>query len=278
MKVNLLKRIVAAILLTVGMTGVSAQDIMPVDIDTKKPEQPRLHYYDKHGNKLPEPVMFIAEEDTIKKPSAGSPWHVFNGMSVGVNIWDAAMLIAGQSYASFDASLSFSILNWVFPTVEMGVGYANNHSNQSDLIYKTKPSPYFKIGFDYNFLYKSSPDYAAGLGIRFGMSPVKYEITDISLDSDYWRQHAQFAILNQSSAPFYGEALAWVKVKIWKQLSMGWSVRYHFKMKMPDGSNSVPWFVPGYGTSSTALRATFSIYYTFGQKPRKIPEENPRKK
>lgn len=268
------KILTTVMLLSAGMVNMLAQDITPVDIDTKKPEQPRLHYYDKHGNQLNEPVLFIAEEDTVKKPGIRPPWPAFNGLSVGVNIWDAAMLIAGQSYASFGASLSASVFNWIFPTIECGVGYANNHSNPSDVIYKTKPSPFFKIGFDYNFLYKSTPDYQAGIGLRFGMSPVSYEITDISLSSDYWKEEANFSILKQKSTPFYGEALAWIKVKIWKRLSMGWSVRYHFKLKMPDGSNSVPWFVPGYGTSSP-LTATFSLYYTFGGKTKKAEESEP---
>ena len=268
---KLLKVIISGLLLIFGATGVSAQDITPVDIDTQKPEQPRLHYYDKHGNQLKEPVMFIAELDTITKPKPGSPWPVFNGMSVGLNIWDAAMLIAGQSYASFDASLSFSIRNWIFPTVECGVGFANNHSDQSMLIYKTKLSPFLKIGADYNFLYKSTPDYQLCLGVRFGVSPVSYEITDITLNSGYWKEDAQFSILKQHTTSFYGQALASVKVKIWKQLSLGWSVRYHFNLHTPDGSGSKPWFIPGYGTSSP-VNATFSVFYTFGQKEKKKEE------
>ena len=268
---DLLNILTLLLLLSTGVARTSAQNITPVDIDTQKPEQPRLHYYDKHGNQLKEPVMFIAEIDTITKPKPGSPWPVYNGMTVGLNIWDAAMLIAGQSYASFDASLAFSIRNWIFPTVECGIGFANNHSDQSMLIYKTKPSPFLKIGADYNFLYKSTPDYQLCLGVRFGFSPVSYEITDISINSDYWKEEAQFSILKQHTTSIYGQALASVKVKIWEKLSLGWSIRYHFDIHTPDGSGSKPWFIPGYGTSSP-VSATFSVFYTFGQKDKKIEE------
>lgn len=241
----------------------AAQEITPVDIDREKPAQPRLHYYDKHGNKLEEPVYFLAELDTVTTVKPSSPWPLFNGVTVGVNFFDAAMLIAGQSYASFDASLSVSLHNWFFPTLEAGLGYSNNHQEGSNLVYKTRLSPYVKLGIDYNFLYKSSPDYAAGLGVRLGWSHPKYDITGASVESGYWNEKVDFNIPNQSVEAWYGEALASVKVKIWERLSMGWSVRYRFKVHIPNAPSSTPWFIPGYGGSSP-LRATFSLMYTFG--------------
>ena len=46
------------------VVSISAQqrEITPVDIDDKKPKQPILHYYDKHGNPLKEPAEY-AEND-----------------------------------------------------------------------------------------------------------------------------------------------------------------------------------------------------------------------
>lgn len=255
---------VAFFLLAGGIKGL-AQDITPVDIDTKKPEQPRLHYYDKHGDRLEEPVYFITETDTVKKAGPSSPWPLFNGVTVGVNFFDAIMLIAKQSYASFDCSAAVSLHNWFFPTVEAGLGFCDNHREDSSLRYKTRLSPYFKLGLDYNFLYKSSPDYFAGLGVRCGFARPTYEITGGSTSSGYWDQSSSFNIPSQSVSAWYGEALAAVRVKIWKGLSMGWSVRYRFKLKIPDASNSDPWFIPGYGGSSP-VTATFSIFYTFGAK------------
>lgn len=251
-----------------------AQEITPVDVDAQKPEQPRLHYYDKHGNKLAEPVYFLAENDTVKKSGPSSPWPLFNGVTVGVNFFDAAMLLAGQSYASFDANVAVSIRNWVFPTLECGIGYADNRQEGSTLVYTTKPSPYVKLGADYNFLYKSNPDYMAGVGLRFGWSRPEYKITGATLEGDYWDESAGFNILNQKTTAWFGEALAAVKVKIWKGISMGWSVRYRFKVKIPDSTNSTPWFIPGYGGSS-ALTATFSLMYTFGRGKARTAETPP---
>ena len=254
-----------------GAINLYAQDITPVDIDTKKPEQPRLHYYDKHGEKLEQPVYFLADTDTVKKVSPRSPWPRFNGVTVGLNFFDAVMLIAGQSYASFDVNTSVSILNWFFPTVELGLGYSDKHEERSSTVYHTKPSPYLKIGIDYNFLYKSSPDYMAGLGIRLGWSHPSYEIRNVFIETPYWGQASEFTIARQSVNAWFGEALAAVKVKIVDNFSLGWSIRYRFKMKIPDASNSTPWYLPGYGGSSP-LTATFSLMYTFNRKKKVEPE------
>lgn len=273
----MMKRIFVSLLLLCAFPSAAlfSQDITPVDVDTKKPEQPRLHYYDKHGNKLEEPVYFLTELDTVKTVSPRSPWPLFNGVTIGANFFDAVMLLAGQSYASFDLSAAFSLHNWFFPTIEAGVGFSDTKREDSKLVYKTKPSPYVKIGIDYNFLYKSSPDYMAGLGIRCGWSRPNYDITGGYVDSGYWGQEAGINISNQAVNAWYGEALACVKVKLWKGISMGWSIRYRFKMKIPDAANSTPWFIPGYGGGSP-LTATFSLMYTFGSKKEKTePQMNP---
>lgn len=251
-------------LLLTGSALLHAQDITPVDVDPQKPEQPRLHYFDRHGEKLAEPVYFLTDLDTVQKVSPRSPWPLFNGVTVGVNFFDAAMLIAGQSFASFDVNAAVSLHNWFFPTVECGLGFSKNHEEGSEMVYRTHPSPYVKLGIDYNFLYKSSPDYMAGLGIRFGWSRPDYEITGASVSSGYWGQTSQFDIMRQSISAWFGEALAAVKVKIWQNLSMGWSIRYRFKLNIPDASHSSPWFIPGYGGGSP-LTATFSLMYTFGR-------------
>ena len=92
----------------------------------------------------------------------------------------------------------------------------------------------------------------------------------MSISSDYWGQTNKFNLPDQKAYSFYGQLLAGIKVKLWKQLSMGWSFRFGFKMKSTQGSNSTPWFVPGYGTGS--LNGTFSLIYTIPIHTQKIIE------
>lgn len=244
--------------------------VTPVDRDPNKPAQPTLHYYDKHGNPLEEPVLFMAELDTVKNVKPKAVYPLLYSASVGFNFFDGIMSLFGQKHSSYDIQASVSLHNWFEPVLELGLGFADNKPENGNFRYKNKPSFYGKIGMNYNFMYKSNPDYQVYLGLRLGYSNFKYDITDITINSDYWGQSNNFSIMNQQAHSFYGQALAGIKVKIWKWFSLGWNIRYGFKIKQSNGSNSKPWFVPGYGTG--ALSASFSLIYTLPLNTQRLPD------
>lgn len=251
-----------AVAVSTACLPVCAQKkITPVDDDPTKPRQPVLHYYDKHGNPLDEPVLFLADLDTVKKAGPKPVYPLLQSVSVGVNFFDGVMLLAGQKHASFDVWAELSLHNWFQPVVEFGLGFADNRPEEGNFRYKGKPSFYGKLGINYNFLYKSNPDYQVHIGLRGGYSSFRYDITDITINSPYWDQSNRFSILDQKAHALYGEVLGGIKVKIWKGISMGWDFRYKFKFSNSKGSNSDPWFIPGYGTKSP-ISASFSLIYT----------------
>lgn len=252
--------------------ALPAIKVTPVDYDREKPVQPGLHYYDKHGEPLKTPVRFLAELDTVAKVMSKPVFPGFNGVSIGVNFFDGIMMIAGQQRASFDVWADCSILNWIFPIVEAGIGISNASPDDGRFHFRVKPSPYVKAGFNYNFLYKSKPDYQVYLGLRACWSSFNYDITQIQPGSDYYFEDGPRDLYGLHSTAWYGEALAGLKVKIWKFISMGWSVRLNFGFKQKYSDPDYPaWFTPGKGTSS-ALSASFSLIFNVGQK-RSEPEE-----
>lgn len=239
--------------------------ITPVDSDDEAPQKPILHYYDKHGEKLDKPVLYLAELDTVTNNGPRSPYPLWNGFTVGVNFGDAIFSIIGQSHYSYDVSAMISLHNWFFPVVEAGVGWG--HHTESGDIYKVKakPSFYGKVGINYNFLYKSKPDYMAYLGLRFGFTSHKWDITDIKSSSELGKETGATELLNQSCTSIYGEILAGLKVKIAGPFSLGWNVRY--RVGLHSSKKQDPWFVPGYGTGP--LGVNICAYLTFGERPRR---------
>ncbi len=266
----MMRRCILVIMSLLPLLLMAQRKVTPVETDDNKVEKPRLHYYDKHGNRLDEPVEFITEPDTVAKPSSAPKYPLLNSMSFGVNFFDAVMLAAGQKHASFDVWADLSLHNWFFPVVEVGVGFAKSTPQLGNFTYTGKPSFYAKVGMNYNFLYKSSPDYQAFLGVRAGFSSFSYDITDITINSGYWNQTNRFSISGQKASAFYGEILAGVKVKIVKGFSLGWTGRFHFRFHTSPGSASQPWFIPGYGADSP-VSFTFSAIYTipFSHKEKK---------
>lgn len=251
--------------------SLSGQTITPVDKDDKKPAGPTLHYYDKHGEPLNTPVLFLTELDTVVNTSPKAVYPAFNGVTIGADIFDCVMQLTGQKHTSVSLSADVSVFNWLFPTVEAGIGFGKNQPDGMNYTYRALPSAFVKVGFNYNFLYKSNPDYQAFVGFRAGWSRFSYEIDNVSTGSSYWGEKVNIDFPRQTATSFYGEALAGLKVKIVGNFSLGWTIRYHFKMKTMNPKESNPWFIPGYGTGSP-ISATFSLFYTFGKKKQKKDE------
>lgn len=270
-KRQLLRSVLSVIVLLVSVISIQAQKkITPVDNDPEKPPQPILHFYDKHGEPLDEPVLFVSDLDTVRNVKPKPVYPLLYSANVGFNFFDGVMSLFGQKHSSYDIQASLSLFNWIEPIVEFGIGFASNRPETGNFWYKNKPSFYGKIGFNYNFMYKSNPAYQVYLGMRFGYSAFNYELTDVTISSDYWDQTNTFSITDQKASAFYGQAVAGLKVQIWKWISLGWNLRYGFKMKQKNPVNSTPWFIPGYGTG--AMSATFSIIFNIPIHTQKLIE------
>lgn len=259
--------------------------VTPVDIDDNKRE-PVLHYYDKHGDPLDEPVLFLATLDTVPKPKAKPNFPLFNGVTVGINFGDALMAAFGQKYGSYDIQADVSLFNWIFPVFEAGLGFVNTTPENKNYTYRVRPSFYAKLGFNYNFLYKSDPAYQLFLGFRAAFSRFSWAVDNVTIESPYWQESTTFNMRGMKSTAFWGEALAGIKVKIVSGFSLGWSFRWHFPFhigkgkpgSLPDGIDtaalSTPWFIPGYGGSSSFC-FTLTASWTFAQKQSKAAPEVP---
>jgi hypothetical protein len=233
----------------------------PVDVDDQKPRTV-LHYYDKHGDPLKEPVRFLATLDTVTKVKEKSIYPLFNGVDVGINFGDLIFMAFGQQYKSFDVWADVSLYNRFFPVVEAGVGMANSTPDNNNYTYHVSPSFYAKVGLNYNFLYKSSPDYQLFLGVRAAYSRFSYELRDVTINSSYWGESQNLNITGLNSHALWGEAVLGIKVKIVSRFSLGWTVRYHYKFWEKNSSESASWYIPGYG-SDTPITFTVSAIWRF---------------
>ena len=263
-------RIMMTALLMVGVCQYAFSQsnkgtITPVESDDEAPQKPVLHYYDKHGEKLDTPVLYLAELDTVSGVRPSSPYPLFNGVTFGVGFGDAIMKLIGQKHMSYDISAMVSLHNWFFPVVEAGIGWGRYSDNNDLYKINAKPSMYAKVGINYNFLYKSDPAYMAYLGLRFGVSSHTWDKTNIRSTNEAGEVVNSPDQLNQKCVSTYGEVLAGLKVKIAGPFSLGWNVRYRLGLHNSGGAD--PWFVPGYGTGP--LGVNISAYFTFGEKKKR---------
>ena len=256
------------------------RNVTPVETDDKKPEQPTLHYYDKHGKALDEPVLFLATLDTVssQKVSPKPIYPKFFEANGGVNFFDAFLAMGGSHYGGADVWANISLWNWIFPTVELGLGGASKTPDGLNYTYKGYPGFYAKLGADYNFLYKSNPRYQLLAGLRLGVSAFRYALKNVTVSNDYWQETAKIDLPSAGSAAVFGEVLFGLKVNVWENISMGWTARYHFLFSnkanhtkpsegAPFGADIKPWYIPGFGTRGSHFGFTFSVIYTLPLAP-----------
>ena len=113
-------------------------------------------------------------------------------------------------------------------------------------------------------------------GLRYAFSSFKYDVSILpandpiwgdaignpSLEDDYWGGSVPFSHLGMKGSVQWLEIVLGVKVRIYKNFNMGWSVRMKYKTKASIGEYGAPWYVPGYGKyKSNNMGITYSLIY-----------------
>ena len=261
------KLLVVAMLVMALSAGAQEPDkrhVTPVKPETNRVQPPPKGTDEKviQQNLSGDSAAAIAEarKDSLRRVYKHYPR--LTDISFGVNLIEPFFMAFGQSYASADVNATLNMWNRVQPTVELGLGWAKNTPDDMNFTYRGKPSPYFKLGANYNFLFKNTPDYQALIGIRLGYSTFCYDITDVHYHGGYWQEDINYQIKGDHSHALWGEAGVGLKVKLFDRLSMGWMIRYHGIFNYGKSNHSKPWFIPGYGPRGSSLGLSLGISYT----------------
>ncbi|MFR1237083.1 MAG: DUF6048 family protein [Barnesiella sp.] len=204
-------------------------------------------------------VDSVAPEKEEEKPPKIYP--LFNGIMIGINVFDPIANLCGQKYGNYEIGIEVDLLNRFFPVWEIGIGHAKSTPEDMNFTYLTKGALYNRIGLNYNFKYKSDSPSFFYIGLRYGFSMFSYDINDITMNSPYWEESQVINIPDQKSHAHWLEGLVGLRVQIYKNFFMGWSVRYKYMLSYKKNINSDPWFIPGYGTKGSSLGFTYNLMY-----------------
>lgn len=191
-------------------------------------------------------------------------YPLLHSVTVGVDLWDPLMRAFGQKYGLGGVWGQINLHNRYLPTFEVGLGACNDAPSGGNFRFHTPIAPYFKIGCDYNFLYNSDPDYLLMAGLRYGFSPFKYNVDDITLNDPYWGETTSFAIPSQSTSAGWIEVLLGLRAKLAGGWSAGWQIKFH-KILHEGGRRTYgdPMYIPGYGKRGPTFTGQISVSYTF---------------
>lgn len=195
---------------------------------------------------------------------------LLNGITIGVDIWDPVNRLFGQSYGLVSFSGDVNLHNRYFPAFEIGLGQADYAPDDKDFHYVSPMSVYFKIGANYNFLYNSNPDYKFFAIVRYGFAPFKWGLSSATPAEGYWGETPPFSIANQAATAGWLEFGIGLRLRLWNNISAGWTIKYHALVHQSKSAYGEPWYIPGYGTRSSAIAGSFSISYTIPINKKKI--------
>ncbi|MCC8039257.1 MAG: DUF6048 family protein [Bacteroidales bacterium] len=256
----------------------AAGEWQPAKRDTTRSAIPdtahMAHYHDEQGRVVWVDTVTGREwmDSTLLPAAPKMEYPLLSGISVGVDLWDPLMRCFGQKYGLIGFSAGVNLHNRYRPIVEVGLGEANYTPDDGNFTYKGKMAPFFKIGMDYNFIYNNNAAYEAYAGLRYGLSPMKYEITNVTMESPYWREETGFNIPSQSITAQWVEALFGIKVKIIDGFYLGWTIKYHGTTSLGKPRYGEPWYIPGYGTKQSHWAGAFNLFYTLPLNKKKAPD------
>ena len=200
-----------------------------------------------------------------KKEKKESFWslYAFKGFGLSTDLFGCAYSLIGEGIST-EIAAEANFGNRLYPAVEFGWAWCNTTDESSGIKYNTN-APYYKVGFNYNFLTtKENPNpkhYVYGL-VRVGWTNFKYGVSTPPITDPVWGGSVALDLKDVYGSCLWGEVGAGIKVKIVKGFHMGWSVRYKIRFTEKRGENSRMWYVPGYGINqSTCFGGTYSLIY-----------------
>lgn len=183
---------------------------------------------------------------------------LFRGFAVSFDLVGAGMLSL-SSYGQYEAALRVNLHDEWFPIVEAGVGKAS-HDDEVTRNYYSTSAPYFKVGIDRNMLKDKHGDNRLYLGLRYGFTSYKVDISHPNYPDPVWLWDTGFGVKDVACKYHWAEVVVGIDAKIFGPLHLGWSVRYKQRLAhSEDGDFGKVWYVPGFGTYETNLGATFNV-------------------
>lgn len=129
---------------------------------------------------------------------------------------------------------------------------------------------------DYNTLYKKQHGHMLLVGLRYGVSSIKYDVDALgvddpiyggivgnpNLDDEIWGGSLPYSHKGMKGSMQWAEFCVGIRAHVWKALYMGWSLRFKFKLSASADKYGDLWYVPGFGKyGSNTMGVTYTITY-----------------
>ncbi len=138
-------------------------------------------------------------------------------------------------------------------------GYVNYKYSQYNYDFHTN-GMFLRAGVNFNLLKPemSAGKYWAGIGFRYGLSLFSSEVPSFSIEN-YWGTYNSSIPARTSNGHFI-EVSPGVRTELFKNLSIGWSIRLRLLISGGGNKDLRPVYLPGFGNSGKITNAGINYY------------------
>ena len=208
------------------------------------------------------PVDSIGSKNKLWSPS---------GVRIGVDVLTPILGALNPARNNFEMMADVDFNNF-FLVGEVGFGGADE---QGETASYTSNGTYYRIGPDVNFLARDKGLNVFFFGIRFAQSFYQETMTGVYEDSKWGTVNED---LDQgTSTSSWAEMNTGLKVRVWRQVFMGYSFRFKFaRFETIDDQQFASYFIPGYGqaTRNNVWSFNYYVFYRFSWKKKPIRWKN----
>lgn len=210
------------------------------------------------------PTKYVAVE--VEKPKL----LLFQGFTLSADVF-GPLMYAFSDYGNIEAALRLNLKNTYFPIVEAGYGVCDKTDLNTYIMYKTS-APYLRIGCDFNLLKDKFQDNRLFVGFRYGVSNFSYDISGPDMRDPIYGGAEPFGFDGINTTSQWIEVVAGVQVKVWRNLHMGWSIRFKSEMNTKESLYAKPYYIPGYGTTTggTVWGGTYNLIFDLNWGKKKV--------
>ncbi|WP_243349502.1 DUF6048 family protein [Parabacteroides sp. FAFU027] len=199
------------------------------------------------------------ENTPVPTSADTSSWY--NGLVVGTDLLNPIAGAMGKDYSSYEVSVEYGLKRKYFPIAEVGMSKSDNTSDFGP-VYHSPLAPYGRVGINYAF--SQSAKSFAYIGTRVGFSNFSYDVSNMTITSNYWKESLTTSLNREKSNAIWTEFIGGLRVSITNHILMGWNVRAKFINHVKQTLYGSPAYIPGYGSNkSKTYGIQFSIYYKF---------------
>lgn len=185
-----------------------------------------------------------------------------SAVKIGIDPGTLGYMIFSKNRSFFEVEADIDIDRYFLVA---NYGLSNYKLAEDTYVYENDGS-YLRLGADINFMNKDPHLNVAFFGLRYATSSftdkLEYD-TKAVIQSEIGWPSTRESVSNGNAKANWIEMVSGLKIRVVKQLYMGFTLRFKFMMDVKQTENLRPYYIPGFGKNIKESNFGFNYYISY---------------